>query len=221
MLNIIKFEKDIKIKFKNKSLIISALTHKSSNPEFNNEKLEFLGDRVIGLVLSKKLFDLYPNEKEGILDKRFASLVNRKTCFNVSWSMNIQNHIIIGNQKKKITKDDEKILSDCCEAIIGAMFIDQGFEITKNYILKIWKKYIDKSDVTILDPKTMLQEHSLKIFKKLPSYKLISSTGPKHNPIYKVSVTIIDTKQYIGTGGSKKEAQLDAAAKLIKAKNIK
>ena len=221
MLNIIKFEKDIKIKFKNKSLIISALTHKSSNPEFNNEKLEFLGDRVIGLVLSKKLFDLYPNEKEGILDKRFASLVNRKTCFNVSWSMNMQNHIIIGNQKKKITKDDEKILSDCCEAIIGAMFIDQGFEITKNYILKIWKKYIDKSDVTILDPKTMLQEHSLKIFKKLPSYKLISSTGPKHNPIYKVSVTIIDTKQYIGTGGSKKEAQLDAAAKLIKAKNIK
>jgi len=221
MLNIIKFEKDIKIKFKNKSLIISALTHKSSNPEFNNEKLEFLGDRVIGLVLSKKLFDLYPNEKEGILDKRFASLVNRKTCFNVSWSMNMQNHIIIGNQKKKITKDDEKILSDCCEAIIGAMFIDQGFEITKNYILKIWKKYIDKSDVTILDPKTMLQEHSLKIFKKLPSYKLISSAGPKHNPIYKVSVTIIDTKQYIGTGGSKKEAQLDAAAKLIKAKNIK
>ena len=221
MLNIIKFEKDIKIKFKNKSLIISALTHKSSNPEFNNEKLEFLGDRVIGLVLSKKLFDLYPNEKEGILDKRFASLVNRKTCFNVSWSMNMQNHIIIGNQKKKIKKDDEKILSDCCEAIIGAMFIDQGFEITKNYILKIWKKYIDKSDVTILDPKTMLQEHSLKIFKKLPSYKLISSAGPKHNPIYKVSVTIIDTKQYIGTGGSKKEAQLDAAAKLIKAKNIK
>jgi len=133
----------------------------------------------------------------------------------------MQNQIIIEKKKKKITKDDEKILSDCCEAIIGAMFIDQGFEITKNYILKIWKKYIDKSDVTILDPKTMLQEHSLKIFKKLPSYKLISSTGPKHNPIYKVSVTIIDTKQYIGTGGSKKEAQLDAAAKLIKAKNIK
>ncbi len=94
MINIVKFEKDIKIKFKDKSLIISALTHKSSNQKINNEKLEFLGDRVIGLVLSKKLFDLYPNETEGILDKRFANLVNRKTCCNVAWSLNIQNHII-------------------------------------------------------------------------------------------------------------------------------
>ena len=220
MVNILKFEKDIKIKFKNKSLITSALTHKSSNADFNNEKLEFLGDRVIGLVLSKKLFDLYPNEKEGILDKRFASLVNRKTCCEVAWNMNLQNHIILGNQKKKITKEDQKILSDSCEAVLGALFIDCGFETTKNYILKLWKRYIDISYVTILDPKTMLQEYSLKKFKKLPTYEIINSSGPKHNPIYKITVSIIGSKKYTGLGGSKKEAQLNGAAKLIKSKNI-
>ena len=99
--NIYKFQKNQKIKFKNKSLLIEALTHKSSNKDFNNEKLEFLGDRVIGLVLSKKLFDLYPNESEGVLDKRFARLVNRKTCCDIAWSINVQNYIIIADSKKK------------------------------------------------------------------------------------------------------------------------
>ena len=221
MININKFEKDINFKFKNKALIISALTHKSSNQKANNEKLEFLGDRVIGLALSKKLFDLYPDENEGILDKRFATLVNRKTCCNVAWSLNLQNHIIIGNLKKKVTKKDEKILSDCCEAIIGAIYIDRDFETVKNYILKAWKKFIDKTIVTILDPKTKLQEFSLKKYKKLPLYRVVNSSGPKHNPIYKISVSIIGSKEYIGTGSSKQIAQLDGAAKLIKGKNIK
>jgi ribonuclease-3 len=221
MINIIKFEKDIKFKFKNKSLIVSALTHKSANHKVNNEKLEFLGDRVIGLALSNKLFDLYPNETEGILDKRFASLVNRRTCCDVALSMNLQNYIITGNIKKKITKNDEKILSDSCEAIIGAIYIDRGFEIVKNYIIKIWKKHIDKSTVTILDPKTKLQEYSLKKYKKLPHYRVINSTGPKHNPTYKIIVTIIGSKEYIGIGNSKQLAQLDAAGKLLKGINIK
>ena len=221
MINIIKFEKDIKFKFKNKSLIISALTHKSANHKVNNEKLEFLGDRVIGLALSKKLFDLYPNETEGILDKRFASLVNRRTCCDVALSMNLQNHIITGNIKKKITKNDEKILSDSCEAIIGAIYIDSDFEIVKNYILKIWTKHIDKSTVTILDPKTKLQEYSLKKYKKLPHYRVVNSTGPKHNPTYKIIVTIIGSKEFVGIGNSKQLAQLDAAGKLLKGINIK
>tara|TARA_Y100000590_G_C15482110_1_gene924425 strand:+ start:143 stop:808 length:666 start_codon:yes stop_codon:yes gene_type:complete len=221
MINIIKFEKDIKIKFKDKSLIVSALTHKSSNQKINNEKLEFLGDRVLGLVLSKKLFDLYPNETEGILDKRFANLVNRKTCCNVAWTLNIQNYIILGNQKSKITKHDVKILSDCCEAIIGAIYIDHGFETVRNYILKIWKNYIDKSIVTVLDPKTILQEYSLKKYKKLPIYRLVNSSGPKHSPVYKITVSITGSKEYIGIGSSKQQAQLNGAAKLLKAKNIK
>ena len=102
MKNIKKFEKKLNINLKNKSLLIEALTHKSSNILKNNEKLEFLGDRVIGLVLAKKLFDLYPHENEGVLDKRFAKLVNRKTCCSVAWSVGIQNYIILGDTKKKL-----------------------------------------------------------------------------------------------------------------------
>ena len=220
MQSIHKFEKLLKIQFKNRLLIKAALTHKSSNHKFDNEKLEFLGDRVLGLVLSKKLFDLYPNESEGVLDKRFASLVKKKTCSDVAWSLGIQNYIIIGDSKKKITNKDEKILSDCCEAIIGAIFIDRGFYFVEKFILKMWKKNIDKSDVTILDPKTKLQEHSLKNFKKLPLYRLISSAGPQHNPIYKISVCIMGTKQFIGVGNSKQKAEQDGADKLLKRENI-
>ena len=92
-----EFEKKINFKAKNKLLLAQALTHKSYNQHNNNEKLEFLGDRVIGLVLSKKLFDLYPNENEGVLDKRIAKLVNRNTCCSIAWSIGIQNFIIMGN----------------------------------------------------------------------------------------------------------------------------
>ena len=220
MQNIHKFEKDLKIKFKNKSLIIEAFTHKSANQKINNEKLEFLGDRVLGLVLSKKLFDLYPKLTEGVLDKKFASLVNRKTCCDIAWSIGIQNYIIIGNKKRKIIKADEKILGDCCEAIIGAIYIDRGIDIVRSYILKIWKKKIEASAVTILDPKTKLQEYSLKTFKKLPLYRLVNSSGPRHNPIYKIAVSIFRSKHFIGVGKSKQQAELDGAAKLLRGKNI-
>ena len=220
MKNIQKIEKSLKVKFKDKLLLISALTHKSADQKKNNEKLEFLGDRVLGLVLSKKLFDLYPNENEGVLDKRFANLVKQKTCCDIAWSLGLQSYIVVGN-KKKITKNDEKILSDCCEAIVGAIYIDQGFDFTKKFVLDSWKEKIDKSDITILDPKTQLQEHSLKKFKKLPFYRLVNSSGPRHNPIYKISVSMMGSKEFYGYGNSKQEAEQDGAKKLLKGENIK
>jgi len=220
MQKINKLQKDLKIKFKNESLLIKALTHKSFNQKSNNEKLEFLGDRVIGLVLSKKLFDLYPDESEGVLDKRFARLVNRKTCCDVAWSIGVQSYIIIADNKKKITRKDEKILSDCCEALIGSIYIDKGYEFAKDFVLRIWKKNIDKSYITILDPKTKLQEYSLKLYKKLPHYQLIDSSGPRHNPTYKISVSIRESRKFIGVGSSKQEAEQNGAAKLLKGINI-
>ena len=213
------FEKKINIKFKNKLLLSQALMHKSANQKENNEKIEFLGDRVIGLVLSRKLFDLYPNETEGVLDKRFANLVNRKTCCEIAWSIGIQNYIVLGH-KIKISKNDEKILSDCCEAVIGAIFLDRGYIFARDFVLKIWKSKIEKSNITILDPKTKLQEYSLKKYKRLPMYQLISSSGPKHSPIYKVSVSILGSGSYVGVGNSKQEAEQNSAEKLLKSKNI-
>ena len=217
---ITKFEEKLKFKVKNKSLLTQALTHKSANKNFNNEKLEFLGDRVIGLILSKKLFDLYPKEKEGVLDKRFAKLVNRKTCASIGWTIGINDFIFIGDRKKKIKQSDEKILSDACESIVGAVYVDRGYNYAKEFVLKLWKNEINKSYVTILDPKTKLQEYSLKMYKKLPVYHLLSSKGPKHNPIFKISVVIDGSKQFIGVGNSKKEAQQDGANNLLKSINI-
>ena len=132
----------------------------------------------------------------------------------------MQNLIITGSQKVKITKKDEKILSDSCEAVIGAIFIDKGFDFVKKFILNAWKTNIEKSDITILDSKTKLQEYSLKRFKKLPFYRLVNSTGPRHNPLYKISVSITGSKSFVGTGRSKQEAEQDGANNLLKGHNI-
>ena len=215
-LHFANLEKKLKIKLKNKSLLLEALTHKSYNQKKNNEKLEFLGDRVIGLVLSKKLFDLYPNLNEGILDKRFAKLVNRDTCCTIAWNIGLQNFIIVGDAKKKIKKKDQKILSDACEALIGAIYIDRGFNFVENLVSKLWKKELLKSHITILDSKTKLQEHSLKLYKKLPIYRLVSTKGPKHNPTFKVAVSISGSKQFIGLGNSKQQAEQNGADSLLK-----
>jgi ribonuclease-3 len=211
-----KLEKLLKIKINNKALLLEALTHKSAEQKINNEKLEFLGDRVIGLILSKKLYDLYPNETEGALDKKFAKLVNRNTCAAIAWSNGFNFFIKMGNSKKNINKNDLKILSDVCESIIGAIYIDRGFNYVKELVLRLWKNDIDNSIITTLDPKTKLQEYSLKLYKKLPKYHLLSSRGPRHSPIFKVSVSIKKSKQFIGSGNSKKEAEQAAANNLLK-----
>ena len=211
-----KLEKLLKIKINNKALLLEALTHKSAEQKINNEKLEFLGDRVIGLILSKKLYDLYPNETEGTLDKKFAKLVNKNTCAAIAWSNGFNFFIKMGNSKKNINKNDLKILSDVCESIIGAIYIDRGFNYVKELVLRLWENDIDNSFITTLDPKTKLQEYSLKLFKKLPKYDLLSTKGPRHNPIFKVSVSIKKSKQFIGSGNSKKEAEQAAANNLLK-----
>ena len=215
-LSLDKLEKKLKIKIQNKALLVEAMTHKSANNIDNNEKFEFLGDRVIGLILSKKLIDLYPSTNEGDLDKRLAKLVNKKTCSSIAWHIGLKDFIITGDSKKKIMQKDEKILSDACEALIGAVYTDRGYYYVKDFVLKLWKNEIKQSNITILDSKTKLQEHSLKMFKKLPVYELLQSKGPKHNPTFKISVSISRSKKFIGFGNSKQEAEQNAASKLLK-----
>ena len=123
-------------------------------------------------------------------------------------------------QKKKITLKDEKILSDACEALIGAVYIDKGYEFVKYFVLNLWKKEIAASNITVLDSKTKLQEYSLKNYKNLPIYKFVSSKGPKHKPIFKVSVQIYKSKPFIGTGKSKRDAEQNAAEILIREMRI-
>ena len=206
-----KLEKKIEITFKNKDLLIQSLTHKSFDKKKNNEKIEFLGDRVLGLVIAKKLLEIYPNEKEGILDKKFASLVNKKTCLEIAQNLELEKFVLTFNVKRKNSIIEDKVLADSCEALIGSIYLEKGFIVVEKFILNQWSKHIKDSVITKVDAKTMLQEFSLKKFKKLPIYKLISNTGPRHKPIFKVGVKLFNTKFYISKGKSKKEAEQNAA----------
>jgi ribonuclease-3 len=215
-----QIEKILKINFNNKKLLIKSLVHKSFDKNENNEKLEFLGDRVIGLVISEKLLALYPAEKEGIIDKKFANLVNKKTCAKIANQLNLKKFIKTGKSYKNLKSSDEKILSDGCEALIGAIYLDQGFSISEKFILKNWNNFIKKSNILEVDSKTKLQEYSLKKYKRLPLYTTFKQTGPRHNPTFKIQVQIPKSKKYIGCGKSKKIAQQNAASQLIKNLNI-
>ena len=209
-------QKKIKVNFKNKDLLIKSLTHKSFSRENNNEKIEFLGDRVLGLVIAKKLLEIYPNEKEGILDKKFATLVNKKTCLEIAKKLELEKYILTLTAKTKRNTIEDKVLADSCEALIGSIYLDKGFNVVEKTILDLWSGKIKESINTQIDSKTKLQELSLKRFKKLPIYKLISNTGPRHKPLIKVGVKLIDSKFYVAEGKSKKDAEQNAATKCLK-----
>ena len=213
-LNISKIEKKINIKFKNSNLLIKSLTHKSFDSVNNYEKLEFLGDRVLGLVLSKRLLEIYPNEKEGSLDKKLASLVNKKRCVEISNYLSLKDYVLVGDNKDN-SKIENKILADTVESIVGALYLDQGLEATEKFILNYWKKFLNEKLTIYRDPKTILQEYSLKLHKTLPIYKVIENKGPRHKPVIKVSVKIKNSKKYLGVGNSKKEAEQKAALNLL------
>ena len=210
-----KLENILGIKFKDVNILEKALTHKSYNSLENYEKLEFLGDRVLALVISKKLLDTYPKESEGIIDKKFSNLVNRQTCASIAKKLDLKKFMNLGESFKNLKRSDDKILSDCLEAIIGAIYLNLGFVVVEKFIMKHWEINLQSSKRAIIDSKTTLQEYSLKKFKLLPKYKLQKISGPHHNPNFKATVQIKMSKKYIGFGNSKKIAQQNAAKNLL------
>jgi len=210
-----KLEQKINIKFKDQELLKKSLIHKSFNSNNNNEKLEFLGDRVLGLILAKTLLKIYPNEKEGVIDKKFANLVNKKTCLMVAKKIELKKYITTGNSYKGLSRSDDKIISDGLEALLAAIYLDQGIVIVEKFILNFWGEFLDKSLITKIDAKTQLQEYSLKKNKTLPVYKINKQSGPQHSPVFKVEVQIKGSKKYLASGNSKKDAQQNAAQKLL------
>ena len=210
-----KLEASLGFKINNTNIYINAITHKSADTINNYEKLEFLGDRVLGLCISKKLLEIFPNEKEGILDKKLASLVNKNKCYEVGKDLSLDKVLRIGNLRLKKDIIEKKIISDSCEALIGAIYLDKGFDFADKFILNNWDKHINDKNIIIVDAKTKLQEYSLKKFKLLPIYKFISDTGPKHKPNFKVAVKLKNTSYIEADGSSKKLAQQAAATKLL------
>jgi len=216
----LNLEKKLKLKFTDHKILIKSLTHKSYDSINNNEKIEFLGDRVLGLVIAKKLLEIYPEEKEGILDKKFASLVNKKKCLEIAKKIELEKYILVFNPKNKKITIEDKVIADCLEALIGAIYLDKGLNYVEKFILNLWSDHIKASAVTQIDAKTKLQEYSLKIFKALPIYKLISNTGPRHKPLFKVAVKLKDTNFFTAYGSSKKDAEQNAATLFIES-NLK
>ena len=211
---LINFQKKIGIDFKNQRLLIKGFTHKSYDPLDNNEKLEFLGDRVLGLIISQNLLKFFPNDKEGDLDKKLASLVNKNQCAKIANDINLQDYILLKDSKNNINVE-KKVLSDCLESIIGCIYLDQGLDVVEKFIIKYWRKYLNESLISERDSKTKLQEYSLKFYKTLPTYNLIDNKGPRHKPLIKVSVKIKNSKSVIATANSKKQAEQLAAKKLL------
>ena len=193
-----QLEKILNVKFSNKILLKQAFTHKSKsiNISINNERLEFLGDRVLGLVIASYLTAWPPPH-------------------GIQKILKIDQFLNLSKAQKQNYVGKRKILGDLCESIIGAVFMDKGFDQTKKFILRIWSEKLKKTENVIIDPKTRLQEFSLKLYKKLPEYKYLSNTGPSHRPKFKVSVSIEKTKGFIAYGSSKKNAETNAAKKLL------
>ena len=202
--------------FKNSDLLKQSLIHKSFDNLNNNEKLEFLGDRVLGLIIARKLIEIYPEEKEGIIDKKFANLVNKKTCSNIANKLDIKRFMLLGPSHKSLQRSADKIMGDCLEAIIGAIYLDGGIKSAEKFVLNFWKQYLENSILPLIDAKTQLQEYSLKKFKELPKYTFYKKTGPQHKPMFKTDVQIPNSKKAIGTGTSKKNAQQNAANQLLR-----
>lgn len=214
-------EKKIKYNFKDISLLKLALTHSSFEKTLNNENLEFLGDRVLGLAIAEKLIKDYPSADEGSLDKMLSSLVNRNTCFMVANNLALGDFILLGSTERSSLGNKKKsILSNACESILGAVYQDSDFVIVKKLILELWREHIHNIDQNLIDPKSFLQEWTLKKYKKLPEYKTLSKEGPDHEPIFEIELKFMNYKKAFSKARSIKEAEKLAAESFIQLNKI-
>ena len=227
--NLEKLQKNIAINFKNKILLRQAMTHRSYINEHldtkigHNERLEFLGDAVLEIVVTEYLFLNFKNIPEGDLTNWRASLVNAKMLHEVAGDLKIEDFLYLskGEAKDKNKKSRQFILANAIEAIIGAIYLDQGMAVAKKFILKNIICKLDKilANHLYLDPKSHFQEKAQEIKGVTPSYKILEESGPDHAKIFKVGLYLNEDLISKGQGSSKQEAQVDAARKGLKKLN--
>ena len=210
--------------FKNNRLLEEALTHASArkSSKVNNERLEFLGDRVLGLVIAEELLRKNPNSTEGEIANYYNSLVKKETCSFIAKEIGLENLLTLGKSVKRTNdRQKDKILGNAIEALIGAIFLDAGFEISKQLVLKVWRKQIDIVRDIEAHAKTALQEFLQSKGQEPPTYKQISRTGPDHDPDFCVEVVLGSGLNAIGSGSTKRMAETKAAEQILeKIKNI-
>lgn len=198
--------------FKDTELLKVALTHSSTGEKDNYERLEFLGDRVLGLVIASLLFKKFPDEKEGDMAKRLASLVQGETLSKLSARISLGDYIIFSDAEAAAggAKNDH-ILADVYESVIGAMYLDGGFEPCKTLIETQWEDVLYTMVEPPQHPKTAIQEWAQGQGIPLPLYEIIGQSGPDHAPIFEVSLTVVGHEVVRGQGKSRAEAEKEAA----------
>lgn len=205
--------------FADKSLITLALTHSSfdKNKEAalnDNERLEFLGDRVLGLSVADMIFSCFPSEKEGVMAKRHAALVKQETLVTVAESLRIGKYIRMSvGEEKSGGREKPSILSDAVESLIAAIYIDAGFEVADKFIQSFWSRKM--KTVRLKDPKSHLQEWLQSHKEPLPTYELVEKSGEAHNRTFTIKVVTEKYGEMLGEGASKQQAEQDAAAALL------
>ena len=213
-----KFEIAIGYIFKNKKLLINSLVHPSSftdrkkskiNVVNDFERLEFLGDRVLGLAISSIIYGKFKENNEGDLSKKLSYFVQKNFLHKISIDLKIDN--ILNYSFKKNEKMNVSILADSIESLIGAIYLDGGFANAKNFINKFWGPYLDINEKNMQDFKTKLQELSQQKSKKLPEYKLLKKEGPSHSPVFTVSLKVLSLKKIKASGSSIRDAEKNAA----------
>ena len=216
--NIELLEKTLNYKFKTHKLIIEALTHKSHKQPYDNERLEFLGDAVLDLVVGEYLFNKFPKSDEGMLSKIRASLVNESGFDKLARSINLGDYIHLSNaEENNGGREKSSLLSNAFEAIMGAIYLESGLDKVKEIAIDLIEKNHEEISLDSLfkDYKTTLQELTQARFGLTPEYKVVASRGPDHKKEFEIAVFIEDKEYAKAVGKSKKIAQQDAAQKTI------
>ncbi len=226
-----KLQTTIKYNFSNPDFLKQSMVHRSyinEHPEFNlghNERLEFLGDAVLEIIVTEHLYHTYPHTPEGELTDWRASLVNAKMLAQIAQELSIEENLYLsrGEEKDSNSKARHYILANAMEALIGAIYLDGGIEAAKIFVHAFILSHFGHilENHLYLDPKSRFQEKAQEVENITPHYKVISETGPDHNKIFEVGLYLAENLISVGKGSSKQEAQVDAAAQGLSNKNWK
>ncbi len=205
-------------RFKRKRLLCEALTHPSAagDPTQSYERLEFLGDRVLALIVSDLLLGRFPQEAEGALARRLSALVRRETLAKVALSINLGDHLILARSEQEAgASENPALLANACEAIIGALYLDGGLAAARDFVLPLWTPLLEAEPTPPQDAKTALQEWAQGRGLALPEYREVRREGPPHEPVFTVEVSVIGQPPARAQGRSKRLAEQAAAARLL------
>lgn len=203
---------DIRELFTSQDLMKQALTLAHHGKTAPYERLEFLGDRVLGLIISDLLYHTYPHESEGELARRFTELVREETVADVARQLGLPNFLITDEND---LRDNQSVLADVCEACLGALYLDKDYALVQQFVIPLWTPIMKQNKQAPKDAKSELQEWSQKKGKNLPTYTVVNKTGLDHAPVFDIEVKIKGYGHAMGTGESKKTAEQAAAIALL------